>query len=147
MIKKYMLKRLILAISLLLVLKNNNVILNEIKLNKFFIFNKAPFIKTIYFNYDLYYFSNKINNILKQYVIYIRNNPSKQLLLKINTNVLGNIKYNFILNKSRMSFIVNNLVLNGIHKNNIKYIICVKNKKVSNELNTLNNNKLIVNIL
>lgn len=147
MTKKYILKRLIIVMSLLVVLKKKNVYLNDINLKKIFIYNKSPFIQTFYFNYDLYYFSKQINNLLTQYVLYLRNNPSKHLLIKIDTIALGNIKYNLYLNKYRMNVIVNNLMLKGIQKKNIKYIICVKTNKFYNELNTFNNNKLVVNII
>ncbi|CAA3707215.1 peptidoglycan-binding protein [Candidatus Portiera aleyrodidarum] len=145
--KKNILKKIIILFSILILLKKNNIIFfNNIKLNNEFFYNKLPFIKHIYFNYDLYFFNNKFNNMLNQYIIYMRNNPNKKILLKIDTIGLGNIKYNLYLNKYRMNFIVNNLVLKGINKKNIKYIICVKKNKFYNEINNLNNNKIIITI-
>lgn len=136
------LNKIIILFSIIILLKKNNI-----KLNNEFIYNKLPFIKNIYFNYDLYFFNNKFNNMLNQYIIYMRNNPNKKILLKIDTLGLGNIKYNLYLNKYRMNFMVNNLVLKGINKKNIKYIICVKKNKYYNEINNLNNNKIILTII
>ncbi|CAA3707252.1 peptidoglycan-binding protein [Candidatus Portiera aleyrodidarum] len=142
-----MLKTIILLVSLIILIQKNNNFLNNTKLNNLVFNNKIPFLNKVYFNYDLYFLNNKFNNMLNQYIIYIRNNPNKKILLKIDTIGLGNIKYNLFLNKYRLNFIITNFVLKGINKKYIKYISCVKKNNFYNALNDLNKNKILITII
>ncbi|CEL12448.1 Peptidoglycan-associated lipoprotein [Candidatus Portiera aleyrodidarum] len=127
--------------------KNNYIFYKNIKINNEFIYNKLPFIKNIYFNYDNFFLKKNFKNILNEYIIYIRNNPNKKIILNFYINKLGNIKYNLYLNKKRIKLISNYLFIKGINIKNIKYIICIKNNIFFYEKNIFTNNKLIINII
>ncbi|CEI58769.1 peptidoglycan-binding protein [Candidatus Portiera aleyrodidarum] len=127
--------------------KNNYIFYKNIKINNEFIYNKLPFIKNIYFNYDNFFLKKNFKNILNEYIIYIRNNPNKKIILNFYINKSGNIKYNLYFNKKRIRLISNYLFIKGINIKNIKYIICIKNNIFFYEKNIFTNNKLIINII